>query len=69
MAGSCEHGDEPSGSIKYWEFPEQLSDYQLLKDDSASWSYLPSVLPCCKESTGGFPCTSLNIRYIKNTAK
>jgi hypothetical protein len=24
-AGSCEHGDEPSGSIKDGEFPDQLS--------------------------------------------
>jgi hypothetical protein len=31
---SCEHGNEPSGTIKYWEILEQLSDwlldYQLL---------------------------------------
>jgi hypothetical protein len=25
VAGSCEHGDEPSGSIKCGEFPDQLS--------------------------------------------
>jgi hypothetical protein len=30
MAGSCENGNAPSGS-----FIDQLSDYQLLKKDSA----------------------------------
>jgi len=35
--GSCEHGNEPSGSIKDGEFFDQLSDYQLLKD-SATYS-------------------------------
>jgi hypothetical protein len=35
MAGSCAHGNEPLGSIKGGEFPDQLSDYTLLKDDSA----------------------------------
>jgi hypothetical protein len=29
--GSCEHGNEPSSSIKGGEFLDQLSDYQLLK--------------------------------------
>jgi hypothetical protein len=27
VAGSCEHGDEPPGSIKGGEFPDWLSDY------------------------------------------
>jgi hypothetical protein len=26
VAGSCEHGNEPSGSIKSEEFPDKLSD-------------------------------------------
>jgi len=26
MAGSCEDGNEPSGSIKNGEFPDQLSE-------------------------------------------
>jgi len=34
--GSCEHGNEPSGSIKSGEFLDQLNDYQLLKKDPAS---------------------------------
>jgi hypothetical protein len=33
VAGSCEHGNEPSGSVKYREILESLSDYELLKKD------------------------------------
>jgi hypothetical protein len=35
MEGSCEHGDEPSGSIKCWELLEWLRNWQLLKKVSA----------------------------------
>jgi hypothetical protein len=28
---SCEHGNEPSGSIKCWEVLEWLQNWQLLK--------------------------------------
>jgi hypothetical protein len=38
VAGSCEHGSEPSSSIKSRNFLTNLSDYQLLKEDSAPWS-------------------------------
>jgi hypothetical protein len=34
----CEHGNEPSGSIKCLEIPEKLSDWRLLKEGSAAWS-------------------------------
>jgi hypothetical protein len=37
MEGSCEHGNKPSGSVKFWEILEQLSDWRLLKRDSAPW--------------------------------
>jgi hypothetical protein len=37
MEGSCEHGNEPSGFIKYWEILEQFSDWWLLKKASAPW--------------------------------
>jgi hypothetical protein len=37
--GSCEHGDEHSGSIKYWEILELLSDWRLLKKDSVPWGW------------------------------
>jgi hypothetical protein len=42
VAGSCEHGCEPSGSVKAGKFLYQLSVTlcKLLKKDSASWSYL-----------------------------
>jgi len=36
--GSCQHGDEPSGSVQGREFLDQLSAYWLLKEDSAPWS-------------------------------
>jgi hypothetical protein len=38
VAGSCEHGNESSGSIKGVEFLDYLSDYQLPNKDSAPWS-------------------------------
>jgi hypothetical protein len=41
---SCEHGDEPSGSIKYWVILEYLSDWRLLKKGSAARSWL--VVEC-----------------------
>jgi hypothetical protein len=38
VAGSCEHDNKTSGSIKGREFIEQRNDYQLLKkDDFALW--------------------------------
>jgi hypothetical protein len=38
VEGSCEHVDEPSGSIKCLEILQWLSDWWLLKKDSAPWS-------------------------------
>jgi hypothetical protein len=38
VAGTCEHGNEPSGSIKGEEFLDQQSDYYFLKKGFASWS-------------------------------
>jgi hypothetical protein len=35
VEGSCEHGNEPSGSIKCWEVLEWLHNWQLLKEGSA----------------------------------
>jgi hypothetical protein len=35
MAGSCEHDSEPSGCMKGRKFPDQISDDQFLKKDSA----------------------------------
>ena len=38
MAGTCECGNELSGSIKFGEFLDSLRTGQLLKKDSAPWS-------------------------------
>ena len=38
VAGTCECGNEPSGSLKCGEFPDQLKTDQLLKKDFAAWS-------------------------------
>jgi hypothetical protein len=40
VEGSCEHGNEPSGSIKCWEVLEYVHNWQLLKKGSAPWSRL-----------------------------
>jgi hypothetical protein len=32
------HGNEPSGSLKFWEIVEWLNDWRLLKKGSAHWS-------------------------------
>jgi hypothetical protein len=38
VAGSCEHSDKPSGSIKDGQFLEMLNNYQLLEENSSPWS-------------------------------
>jgi hypothetical protein len=38
VAGTREHNIEFSGSINGGEFLDQLSDYYLLKKDTAAWS-------------------------------
>jgi hypothetical protein len=35
VEGSCERGNEPSGSIKCWEVLERLRNWQLLKKGPA----------------------------------
>jgi len=40
VAGSCEHGNVPSDSIKDGEFLDYLSEYKLLKKDSTAWNWL-----------------------------
>jgi hypothetical protein len=42
VVDSCEHGNEPSGSINGWECLKRLSDFQLFKEVYASWSKLIS---------------------------
>jgi hypothetical protein len=31
VAGFCEHGDEPSGNVRKWDFFDELSDNKLFK--------------------------------------
>jgi hypothetical protein len=38
VEGSCEDSNEPSGLIKCWVILQWLSDWQLLKKDSAQWN-------------------------------
>jgi len=33
VAGSCEYGNETSGSIKEGEYRDKLSDYQLFTEE------------------------------------
>jgi hypothetical protein len=40
VAGSYEHGNGPSGSIKGRQFLDQLSDFQYFKNDPAQWNKL-----------------------------
>jgi hypothetical protein len=42
MKESCEHGNEPSGSIKGDKSFDQLSDHQFLKKDCNRWNLLIS---------------------------
>jgi hypothetical protein len=36
VAGCCEHGNDPSGSIKSGKYLDQLRDYWLVKKDPAA---------------------------------
>jgi hypothetical protein len=38
VARSCECSNEPLGTIKDVEFPDSLSDCQLLNNDCAPWT-------------------------------
>jgi hypothetical protein len=40
VEGSCEFNNELTGSITFWKILGSLSDWQLLKKDSAPWSWL-----------------------------
>jgi hypothetical protein len=40
VEGSCEHGNELSGSIKCWEILEQVRKWRLLKTGSAPCRHL-----------------------------
>jgi hypothetical protein len=37
VAGCCEHGNEPFGAIRGGKLLDYLSNYKLLRKDSAPW--------------------------------
>jgi hypothetical protein len=43
VAGYCEHGDEPSGSIKCGEFPDYLSVHSASQEGLCSMELVSSV--------------------------
>jgi hypothetical protein len=48
MENSCEHGNEPSGSIKCYEILEWLQNWRLLKKSSAPGvSKSPPIITTC----------------------
>jgi hypothetical protein len=53
VEGSCEHGNEPSDSINFWEALEWLNNWRLLKKDSAPSCQLVSyfLLPRQQNNT------------------
>jgi hypothetical protein len=52
VEGSCEHGDEPSDSIKFWEVLEWLHNWWLLKKGSAPRIYLAGVINLFQKCLG-----------------
>jgi hypothetical protein len=44
MTGSCEHGNQPSGSIICGEFLNSLRNERLIRKDSALWSRLEALV-------------------------
>jgi hypothetical protein len=51
---SCEHDNEPSGSIKHRETLKWLHNWWLLKKGSAPWSYRPVQYLSANKSTVHF---------------
>jgi hypothetical protein len=52
VEGSCEHDDEPSGSIKCWEVPEWLHNWGLLKKGSAPYVKRKTLYGSIAEPSG-----------------
>jgi hypothetical protein len=50
VAGSCELGNEPSGSIKCGKFLDLPRNYQLFNKDSALWSQFNFLNLCIQHS-------------------
>jgi hypothetical protein len=66
VKGSYEHGNEPAGSINFWEVLEQFYNWRLFKWDSVPWSVTIGYLspahsePSSEENVGLFSCTQLH---------
>jgi hypothetical protein len=62
VARSCEHDNVPSRSMKGVEFLDHLSDYKLLKKDSASHSSLKYASILCNfEPVVGLRCSMRSV--------
>jgi hypothetical protein len=68
MAGFCEHGNEPSGSIKCGKFLDHMSVCYLLKKDCATWNMLFSftVRSTDYERVSWRPRQVWSIAYLSN---
>jgi hypothetical protein len=67
VEGSCEHGNEPSGSIKCWEFLEWLHSWHLHKGGSAPWVSFSSEVEADKAARN-LPA-SISSAYRLSTSK
>jgi hypothetical protein len=63
VEGSCEHGNEPLGSIKCWEILEQLSDWKLLKKGLSSMELVHEV---CKSI---YKDNSILVEYMRHSSQ
>jgi hypothetical protein len=61
---SCEHGNEPSGSIKRWEVLEGLYNRLLLKKGSAPYCSLQGSLSASNLPTCSMPCSVLEVAHL-----
>jgi hypothetical protein len=63
MAGTCECGNEPSGSIKFGEYLDWLRTGWLLKKDSAPW--IKQVSVCQRMLHRERECNVFEIGYVQ----
>lgn len=57
--GTCTHGKEPWGSVKYWQMPDQLRNNQPLRNETAPWSWSKYTIPVSRfvqGRTNDTPC-------------
>jgi hypothetical protein len=62
LAGSCEHGNEPSVSIKVGNFLTSRVVVKLLKKDSAPWSLVSYSFSQMKFVVIGWKCSRKSFR-------